>query len=146
MFAKWSLLNLAIPHSRASCRGTAISILRRKDGAREVEDKVLVRGLRLVTVIGVNLWEREGHTIVVNFTLHKPMNCSAPKNVEGVFDTHYDYRKVAKVVTECVGRSSYKTVEALATAVARVCLEVTWVTELNELEVRLRSWTDGVTQ
>ncbi|KAF8455029.1 Dihydropteroate synthase-like protein [Kalaharituber pfeilii] len=121
LHGEWVQVIVEKPRSLLRADAAAISIVRRKDGAREVEDKVLIRGLRLVTVIGVNPWEREeGQTVVVNLTLHKPMKRSAPKNVEGVFDTHYDYRKVAKVVTECVERTSYKTVEALATAVARV--------------------------
>ncbi|KAF8475588.1 hypothetical protein BDZ91DRAFT_709960 [Kalaharituber pfeilii] len=62
------------PRSLLRNDAAAISIVRRKNGAREAEDKVFIRGLRLVTVIGFNIWEREeGQTVVVNLILHKPM-------------------------------------------------------------------------
>jgi len=119
---EWVQVIVEKPRTLLQADSAGISIVRRKDGRREAEARVFVKSLRVVTIIGIHPWERkEGQTVVLNLTLHKPINSGLRRVEEGLaFDPHYDYRKVAKVVTEHVEKSTYKTVEALATAVARV--------------------------
>lgn len=122
LHGEWVQVIVEKPRTLLRADGAGISIVRRKDGGREAEDRVFVKSLRVVTIIGVNSWERkEGQTVVLNLTLHKPLGAGTRRVEEGLaFDPHYDYRRVAQVVTEHVEKSIYKTVEALATAVARV--------------------------
>ncbi|RPB26036.1 Dihydropteroate synthase [Terfezia boudieri ATCC MYA-4762] len=122
LHGEWVQVIVEKPRTLLRADSAGISIVRRKDGKREAEDRVFVNSLRVVTIIGIHPWERkEGQTVVLNLTLHKPINkgsCRVEQRL--AFDPHYDYRKVVKVVTELVEKSTYKTVEALATAVARV--------------------------
>jgi len=122
LHGEWVQVIVKKPRTLLQADAAGISIVRRKDGKREAEDRVFVESLRVVTIIGIHPWERkEGQTVVLNLTLHKPINSGLRRVEEGLaFDPHHDYRKVAKVVTEHVKKSTYKTVEALATAVARV--------------------------
>lgn len=126
LHGEWVKVIVEKPRTLLRADAAGISIVRRKDGARETEDTVFVKRLRVVTIIGVNPWERkERQNVVLNLTLHKPMNNSVRQVREIVTaDPHYDYKKVAMVITENVEDSTFKTVEALATAVARVaCTE-----------------------
>ena len=122
LHGEWVQVLVEKPRTLLRADAAGISIVRRKDEKREEEDRVFVKSLRIVTIIGIHPWERkEGQTVVLNLTLHKPINTGPGKVEQGLaFDPHYDYRKVVKVVTEHVEKSTYKTVEALATAVARV--------------------------
>ncbi|KAJ1965996.1 trifunctional dihydropteroate synthetase [Dipsacomyces acuminosporus] len=92
------------------------------------EDRIIVKKLSLSTVIGVNLWERH-YKQVVNFdlTLHsiKPMRIGSG-DVSAVRDSvprYRNFRTVVDAVTELVEKSSYRTVEALATAIARTAVK-----------------------
>lgn len=122
LHGEWVQVIVEKPRTLLRADAAGINIVRRKDGVRDAEDRVFIKCLRVVTIIGVNPWERgQGQSVVLNLTLHKPNNTSARKVEEGLtFDPHYDYREVAKVVTEHVEKSAYKTVEALATVIARV--------------------------
>ncbi|KAI5776381.1 Dihydropteroate synthase-like protein [Geopyxis carbonaria] len=121
-------VKVAIEKPRALLRADAagISIVRRKDAAGAVvagpeDDRVTVKDLRLVTIIGVNPWEREERqNVVISLTLHKPR----PHVLrDREFDPAYNFRAVVRAVTEHVENSDYKTVEAFVTAVAReVCV------------------------
>lgn len=115
---------------RADAAGIAVTRRREKDGrvVAEGEDRVFVKNLRLVTIIGVNPWEREEkQNVTINLTMHKEnKRVLGPEEVNGdggketgSFDLLYDFRAVAKHVTEYVEASDYKTVEAFVTAIAR---------------------------
>jgi dihydroneopterin aldolase/2-amino-4-hydroxy-6-hydroxymethyldihydropteridine diphosphokinase/dihydropteroate synthase len=111
--ADWVRVVIEKPRAllRADAAGIEITRSRGRDGGveGEGEDKVFVNNLRLVTIIGVNPWEREERqNVVINLTLHK-----APD------DAHYDFHAITKIVSEYVERSDYKTVEAFVTALAR---------------------------
>jgi dihydroneopterin aldolase/2-amino-4-hydroxy-6-hydroxymethyldihydropteridine diphosphokinase/dihydropteroate synthase len=90
-------------------------------------DRVFVKDLRLVTIIGVNPCERvEKQEVVINLTLH--MDGAAdhpvvlvgdPDKENGHYNPHYNFRSVVKRVAEHVEASDYKTVEAFVTAVAK---------------------------
>lgn len=119
---------------RADSAGIAVTRRREKDGSvvAEGEDRVFVKNLRLVTIIGINPCEREEkQNVIINLTIHKG-NKRAVLGADGVqavngggkhgadgLDPHYDYRAVARHVTEHVEASDYKTVEAFVTAIAR---------------------------
>lgn len=118
---------------RADAAGIAITRRKDKDGAvvTEGEDRVFVKNLRLVTIIGVNQCEREEkQNVVINLTMHKENRSSKPATLDSEeevngnkgtrkFDPHYDFRTVAQHVTEYIEASDYKTVEAFVTAIAR---------------------------
>ncbi|KAG0126688.1 Dihydropteroate synthase-like protein [Tuber indicum] len=124
--AGWVRVTVEKPRALLRADAAGISITRRKNNEGEVvaegSDRVFVKDLRLVTIIGVNPWEREEkQTVVINLTMHKENNPGEPVQVVegGNFDPHYNFRSVAKYVTEHVEASDYKTVEALVTAVAK---------------------------
>lgn len=126
LHGEWVKVIVEKPRTLLRADAAGISIVRRKDGMRETEDTVFVKCLRVVTIIGVNPQEREERqNVVLNLTLHKPMNTGVRQEMGIVTtDPHYNYKKVAMVVTKSVEKSTFKTVEALATAVARVaCTE-----------------------
>lgn len=117
-------MKVAIEKPRALLRADAagIEIVRsRKDTAIVAvgDDKVFVKDLRLVTIIGVNPWERkERQNVIINLIMHKP---NSHPVAEGEFDPNYNFRDVVNAVSSHVEASDYKTVEAFVTEVARVC-------------------------
>lgn len=128
LHGEWVQIIVEKPRALLRADAAGINIVRRKDGKREVEDKVFVKDLRLVTIVGVNPWERkETQNLVLNLTMHKPR--AGPEVAEKedgkvdnapLFDPHYDFRKVVNTITEYVEKSEYKTIEALVTSIARV--------------------------
>ncbi|KAJ2880033.1 trifunctional dihydropteroate synthetase, partial [Coemansia asiatica] len=89
------------------------------------EDRIFVKGLSLSTILGVNLWERH-YKQVVNFdlTLHNAKPSAAePVVVSDATARYRNYRTVVEQVTELVEKSTYRTVEALATAIARTTIK-----------------------
>ncbi|GAB7354090.1 hypothetical protein MBLNU459_g4659t2 [Dothideomycetes sp. NU459] len=78
-----------------------------------VETKmVFVQGIKLSCLIGVNPHERlEKQTVVVNLSFFDMIN-----------SLFTEYASLVKKTTDCVEASSYKTIEALATDVAKVVL------------------------
>lgn len=85
------------------------------------EDRVIISDLLIRGILGVNPWER--HTprdILVNLELVTDVSAVGASDdiADGV-----NYRTVAKRVIALVESSSRLTVEALASDVARACLE-----------------------
>ncbi len=84
-------------------------------------DRVLIAGLRLRCVIGINDWERlVPQEIEMDIVLHADLRLAG--RTDRIEDT-VNYRTIARNVTAAVEASSYGLVEALADAVARVCLD-----------------------
>ena len=84
-------------------------------------DRVLISGLRLRCIVGINDWERlVPQEIELDIVLHADLRRAG--RTDHIEDT-VNYRTIAKRVTAAVEASSYGLVEALADAVARVCLE-----------------------
>jgi FolB domain-containing protein len=83
-------------------------------------DKIIVQDLLLRGIIGFNDWEREKkQDILINLTLFTDTRRG------GLSDDPADilnYRTITKAIIAHVEESSYKTVEALATAIARICV------------------------
>ncbi|ANB11819.1 trifunctional dihydropteroate synthetase/dihydrohydroxymethylpterin pyrophosphokinase/dihydroneopterin aldolase FOL1 [Sugiyamaella lignohabitans] len=112
-------------------------------------DVVKIHKLQLVTIIGVNTIERlHRQNVILDLTLYKPTlegshtstanavaadadstvaSLSQDNNGTGsaptptaTFNKHYDFRQVVDTVSNHVEDSSYKTVEAFVTSVAKV--------------------------
>lgn len=84
-------------------------------------DRILVRDLLVRGIIGVNDWEREKkQDILINLELEFDLRPAAESDdVEDALN----YRTLTKAVIAHVEASSYQLVEALAEAIARLCLE-----------------------
>jgi FolB domain-containing protein len=90
-------------------------------------DVIEIDNLRLRCVIGFSEHERKDkQDVVIGLRFRTDMrNAGLTDNPDDAFN----YRTVAKVVIRHVEESSYYLVEALATAIARICVEqgVAWV-------------------
>jgi FolB domain-containing protein len=83
-------------------------------------DKILVKNLLLRGIIGLNDWEREKpQDILINLTLFTDIR---PGGDSDSADDILNYRTITKAVIAHVEESAYYTVEALATAIARICV------------------------
>lgn len=83
-------------------------------------DKILIKDLLLRGIIGINDWEREKpQDILINLTLFTDMRQGGAS--DGAADI-LNYRTITKAIITHVEASSYYTVEALATAIARICV------------------------
>ena len=82
-------------------------------------DKILIKDLLLRCIIGINDWERENkQDVLINLEISTDLSKS------GEADNPYDilnYRSVTKAIIKHVEASDYQLVEALATAIARIC-------------------------
>ncbi|KAJ1917979.1 trifunctional dihydropteroate synthetase [Tieghemiomyces parasiticus] len=84
-------------------------------------DRIFVRDLRLSTVVGVNPWEREAtQIVVVNLDLWVTLSAAALTG-DHVPEQH-NYRTIVRTVSQYVEQSRFKTVEALASAIARISI------------------------
>lgn len=83
-------------------------------------DRIRIEDLLLRSHIGVNDWEREQkQDVILNITLHT--DTRAAGSSDRIEDT-VNYRSLTKQVIEQVEGSTYFLVEALAEAVAGICL------------------------
>ncbi len=83
-------------------------------------DKLLVKNLLLRGIIGLNDWEREKpQDILINLTLFTDIRSGGESDSA---DDILNYRTITKAVIAHVEESAYYTVEALATAIARICV------------------------
>ncbi len=96
-------------------------------------DRILIEGLRVSCVIGVNERERRAkQEVVIDIAFH--VDVRAAGRSDDIADT-VDYSAVAKRVGEHMAGSSFRLVEALAESVAGVCLADARVTRVD---VRIR--------
>jgi FolB domain-containing protein len=83
-------------------------------------DKILVKDLLLRAIIGINAWERENkQDILINLTLFADLR---PAGKSDSAADILNYRTITKAVIAHVEQSAYYTVEALAAAIARICV------------------------
>ena len=83
-------------------------------------DKIIVKDLLLRGIIGFNDWEREKkQDILINLTLFTDVRKAGASDEPG---DCLNYRTITKTVINHVENSSYNLVEALATAIARICV------------------------
>ena len=84
-------------------------------------DRVIVRDLLLRGIIGINDWEREKRQdILINLVLETDMRAAGAS--DDIADC-LNYRTITKRIIAYVEESAPYTVEALATAIARICVE-----------------------
>jgi len=84
-------------------------------------DQIEIRDLLLRGIIGINDWEREKkQDILINITLFGEL---APAGDSDRIEDTINYRTLTKAVIEHVESVGRFTVEALATDLARLCLE-----------------------
>ncbi|KAJ2825861.1 trifunctional dihydropteroate synthetase [Coemansia furcata] len=84
------------------------------------EDRIIVKTLSLSTIIGVNLWERHYKQLVhIDLVLHMAKSTGLGALASDKVPRYRNFRTVVDAVTDLVEKSSYRTVEALATAIAR---------------------------
>ena len=89
------------------------------------EDRIDIHDLLLRGIIGINDWEREKQQdILVNISLFGDFRSAGDS--DDIADT-INYRTVTKKVIKHVETSNRFTVEALASDIARICLEETGV-------------------
>ncbi len=89
------------------------------------EDRIDIHDLLLRGIIGINDWEREKQQdILVNISLFGDFRSAGDS--DDIADT-INYRTVTKKVIKHVETSKRFTVEALASDIARICLEETGV-------------------
>ncbi len=85
------------------------------------EDKLIIRDLLLRGIIGINDWEREKkQDILLNLTLYADARAAGQSDS---IDDCLNYRTLTKRIIDYVEGSAHYTVEALATAIARICIE-----------------------
>jgi len=86
-----------------------------------MSDKILIRDLLLRGIIGIHDWEREKkQDILINIEMEA--DCR-PAGRSDDFQDAVDYRAVAKTVISLVESSEFYLVEAMAEAIAGICLE-----------------------
>ena len=96
-------------------------------------DRILIDGLRVGCVIGVNERERRAkQEVVIDIALHTGLRAAGRS--DDIADT-VDYSALTKSVVEHVAGSRFRLVEALAESVADVCLADARVTRVD---VRVR--------
>lgn len=85
------------------------------------QDKIFVKDLLLRGIIGLNDWERrDRQDILINLTLFTDARPAGMSDDPG--DT-LNYRTITKAIIDYVEHSQHFLVEALATAIARICVE-----------------------
>lgn len=85
------------------------------------EDHIIIRDLLVRGIIGVNDWEREQkQDILINLTLYTDMRAAGHSDS---MDDCLNYRTLTKQIIAYVEGAAHYTVEALATAIARICIE-----------------------
>lgn len=94
-----------------------------------LDDKVFVRDLVINAFIGINPWERvDKQNILVNLTIFsgdERLRQAATRHDQSKMDyvsRPHNFRTITRSITDYVAASSHKTVESLATSIARVAI------------------------
>jgi FolB domain-containing protein len=96
------------------------------------QDRIEIKDLLVRGVIGVNDWEREqAQDILINVTLFTDLRRAGASDD---IDATVNYRSVTKQIIQHVETSQRFTVEALASDIARICLQHSGV---EKVRVRL---------
>lgn len=85
-----------------------------------VRDKIIIKDLSLRAIIGIEEWERrDKQDVLINLILFT--NVEQAGRRDDVKET-VNYRTLTKAIIQHVEASQYQLVEALATAIARICV------------------------
>ncbi|KAI9355941.1 Dihydropteroate synthase-like protein [Zopfochytrium polystomum] len=116
-------INAARSEPKGETTTTTTTTIAAKDDAVSGKDEIYVRELVINAIIGVNTWERiERQRIVVDLTVFLSFD---PQVIIGDrVPKMHNYRRMTRLVTEFVEKSSFKTVEALATHIAELVITV----------------------
>ena len=91
------------------------------EGSHEGRDRLIIRGLELRCVIGVEEWERlMPQKVVVDMELHGDFSAAAVS--DDLMDAP-DYRTPCFKAAEVAARGEYRLVETLADRIARSAIE-----------------------
>jgi FolB domain-containing protein len=83
-------------------------------------DKIIIKDLLVRGIIGLNDWEREKtQDILINLILFTDMRAAGESDNP---DDILNYRTITKAIISYVESSSHYLVEALAAAIARICV------------------------
>ncbi|MBN1429076.1 MAG: dihydroneopterin aldolase [Anaerolineae bacterium] len=83
-------------------------------------DKIIIKGLLLRAIIGIEEWERrDKQDILIDLTLFTDAGEAGQRDD---VNATLNYRTITKAIIRHVEESQYQLVEALATAIARVCV------------------------
>lgn len=95
-------------------------------------DQVFINDLTARGIIGINDWEREKpQDILINITLFVDLR---PAGQSDNLEDSIDYRTIARKAQNRAETAQFFTVEALATDLARICLEDA---RINKVRVRV---------
>ncbi len=84
-------------------------------------DKILISDLLIRCIIGVHDWERKDkQDVLINIELEASLRAAGASDD---FEDAVDYRAITKKVIELAQGSTFYLVEALAEAIAEICLE-----------------------
>ncbi|KAJ2692859.1 trifunctional dihydropteroate synthetase, partial [Coemansia sp. RSA 1285] len=105
----------------------------RSAGVLAKEDHIIVQRLSLNTIIGINRWERHYKQVVnIDLTLCCEKLPLPDDNAKlNKVPRYRNYRTVVDAVSELVEQSSYRTVEALVTSIARTAVKVCKVPKIT---------------
>ncbi|KAF3913444.1 hypothetical protein AA313_de0200518 [Arthrobotrys entomopaga] len=119
---QWVSVQVEQPKTLLRADAAGLQIIRRKDGVQETQDKILIRNLRIPTIIGVNDCERlERQLVIVNLVLYKPFTSPNSSNeTDSLKKPIYDFKRISDAVVEHVEAASYQTIEALVTGISKV--------------------------
>lgn len=85
-----------------------------------VRDRVIIRDLQLRAIVGTTPWEREEkQDVLIDVTLY--LNVEEAGRNDDPEET-IDYHALTKAISQHVESSQYHLLEALATAIARICV------------------------
>lgn len=106
---KWVQVRLEKP--RALLQADAAGVLITRPQNDQEPDHIYIKNLCVNAILGINPWERETkQKIILNLNIYDMVDA-------------FSYRTIVKVLDEYVQKSSFKTVEALVSEVARVAVQ-----------------------
>jgi FolB domain-containing protein len=92
-------------------------------------DKVFIKDLRILAILGVRDWERETpQELLVNVTVHTDIRTAS---IRDDINECVDYSDLAKEIRALVEAARRFTVEALAEDIARLCLSTKGVAKVT---------------
>jgi FolB domain-containing protein len=92
-------------------------------------DTIYINDLSLYCTIGVTELERsEKQPVIINISLS--VDLQKPSQTDNIFDT-LDYKKIYRQVVKLVEKSRFDLIEALAQAIASLCLKHSQVQQVK---------------
>ncbi|MEC8461226.1 MAG: dihydroneopterin aldolase [Pseudomonadota bacterium] len=95
-------------------------------------DKIVIRNLRLRTIIGLNDWERKKkQDLTINIVIHSDLRISG--HTDNIDDT-VNYKKITKHIIALTESSKYRLLEALASHIAS---DIIKIFNLTKVEIKI---------